>query len=283
MPCVMDNVSGINTRVTKAGRASSMDAKSIFAIDWLLTVASVGGIRVSVRLISETVARTPAFPAGARRVLVVGAGDAGALVVREMQKNPHLAMTPIGFLDDEAAKTGKRIHNVRVLGSIASLEAVVEQQAVAEVIVAMPKAPGAVVRSILESSQRAGITARALPGMFELIEGGVSVSRLRQIEIADLLRRRPIVLEPEAGLYLQNQVVLITGAGGSIGSELCRQVARAQARELILVGHGENSIFEIDQRDDGSRTKRMFDQLGYLIETQFEVEKSVDGNFVRSV
>ena len=222
--------------------------RSILAIDWLLTVASVGGIRVSVRLISETVARTPAFPAGARRVLVVGAGDAGALVVREMQKNPHLAMTPIGFLDDEAAKTGKRIHNVRVLGSIASLEAVVEQQAVAEVIVAMPKAPGAVVRSILESSQRAGITARALPGMFELIEGGVSVSRLRQIEIADLLRRRPIVLEPEAGLYLQNQVVLITGAGGSIGSELCRQVARAQARELILLGHGENSIFEIDQR-----------------------------------
>jgi FlaA1/EpsC-like NDP-sugar epimerase len=224
--------------------------RSILAIDWLLTVACVGGVRVSVRLISETVARPQGLAAGgeAKRVLIVGAGDAGAMVVREMQKNPQLAMAPVGFLDDAAAKGGKRIHDVRVLGAISHLDAVLDRGDIDEVIVAMPKAPGAVVRRILESCQRAGVTARALPGMFELIEGGVSATRLRQIEISDLLRRRPIEVEPEAGLYLQGQTVLITGAGGSIGSELCRQVARAQAREIILLGHGENSIFEIDQR-----------------------------------
>ena len=224
--------------------------RSILAIDWLLTIACVGGARMSVKLGSEAFSQRgrPATALEARRVLVAGAGDAGALVVREMQKNPHLGMVAVGFLDDEAAKVGKRIYGVGVLGQLASLEDAVETHRVDEVIVAMPKAPGTVVRGVLEACGRAGVPARAVPGMFELLDGGVSVSRLRKVEISDLLRRRQIEVQADAGLYLQGQVVLITGAGGSIGSELCRQVVRAQPRELILLGHGENSVFEIHSR-----------------------------------
>jgi FlaA1/EpsC-like NDP-sugar epimerase len=222
--------------------------RSILAIDWLLTMIAIGGIRVSPRLVGESVRGASRPPPNAKRVLIVGAGDAGSLVVREMRKNPHLEMMPVAFLDDEPAKAGTKIHGVRVLGPLSRLEAVVEEEQVEEVIVAMPKAPGAVVRTVLDACHRVDVTARALPGMFELIDGGVSVDRLRQLDIADLLRRRPIEMDPHAGLYLQGKVVLVTGAGGSIGSELCRQVVRARAAEVVLLGHGENSIFEVDQK-----------------------------------
>ncbi len=225
--------------------------RSILAIDWLLTLACVAGIRMSVRVVAESFARAAAGsrpPGAEKRILVAGAGDAGALVVREMHKNPHLGMHPVGYLDDEPSKAGKRIYEVPVLGPLQALEHIVHAYRVDEVVVAMPKSSGVVVRSVLEACQRAGVASRAVPGIFELLDGGVSVNRLREIDIADLLRRTQIEARPEAGLYLQGQVVLITGAGGSIGGELCRQVARAQPRALVLVGHGENSIFDIAGR-----------------------------------
>ena len=226
--------------------------RSILAIDWLLTLACVGGIRLSIRLVSESLGARHGAPNGGhlptKRVLVAGAGDAGAMVVREIRRNPQLAMRPIGFLDDQPSKLGKRIYEVPVLGPLADLERVVETHHVEQVVVAMPTAGGEVVRTLLDACRRAGVEARAVPGMFELLEGGVSVSRLREIDIADLLRRQPIQAAPEAGLYLQGRTVLVTGAGGSIGSELCRQLARAQVGELIVLGHGENSIFDVTNR-----------------------------------
>ncbi len=226
--------------------------RSILAIDWLLTLACVGGIRLSIRLLSESFGtRQGTANAGQhppKRVLVAGAGDAGAMVVREIRRNPQLAMRPIGFLDDQRAKQGKRIYEVPVLGGLADLESLVETHRIDQVVVAMPTAGGEVVRALLDACRRAGVEARAVPGIFELLEGGVSVSRLRDIDITDLLRRQPIQASPEAGLYLQGKTVLVTGAGGSIGSELCRQLARAQVGELILLGHGENSIFDITNR-----------------------------------
>ena len=224
--------------------------RSIFAIDWLLTLACVVGLRLSVRLLAEGWRPGPAREAAprARTVLVAGAGDAGALVVREMQKNPQLGMWPVGYLDDHPPKLGKKIYGVPVVGRLDGLEDAVARLDASEVIIAMPTASGSVVRSVLDACGRAGVPARALPGMFELLDGGVSVNRLRQVEISDLLRRAPIAPQPDAGMYLQGQVVLVTGAGGSIGSELCRQVAHARAARLIIVGHGENSIFEIANR-----------------------------------
>jgi FlaA1/EpsC-like NDP-sugar epimerase len=183
-----------------------------------------------------------------RRVLVAGAGDAGQLVVREMHKNPQLGLRPVGFVDDQPSKQGKRIHDVPVVGALSDLEAVVARHEIDEVVLAMPKAPGPVIRELVEACQRAGVASKSVPGLFEVLEGGVSVSRVREVDIADLLRRAPIQARPDTGLYLQGQVVLVTGAGGSIGSELSRQVARACASDVVLLGHGENSIFEIAGR-----------------------------------
>jgi FlaA1/EpsC-like NDP-sugar epimerase len=226
--------------------------RSILALDWLLTLACVGGIRVSIRLLSESFDARQGISGGGdqptKRVLIAGAGDAGAMVVREIRRNPQLGMRPIGFLDDQPVKLGKHIYEIPVLGTLADLETVVEANRIDQVVVAMPKAGGAIVRTLFDACHRAGVEARAVPGMFELLEGGVSVSRLREIDITDLLRRQPIHAAPEAGLYLQGKTVLVTGAGGSIGSELCRQLARAQVGELILLGHGENSIFDITNR-----------------------------------
>jgi len=226
--------------------------RSIFALDWLLTLACVGGVRLSVRVLSESFGTRHSAPGNGhqptKRVLIAGAGDAGAMVVREIHRNRQLGMRPVGFLDDQRAKQGKRIYEVPVLGMLADLERVVDAHQIEQVVIAMPTAGGEVVRTLLDACRRAGVEARALPGIFELLEGGVSVSRLRQIDIADLLRRQPIHAAPEAGIYLQGKTVLVTGAGGSIGSELCRQLARAQVGELILLGHGENSIFDVTNR-----------------------------------
>ena len=224
--------------------------RSIFAIDWLLTLACVVGLRLALRLLAEgwPVGQVRASTPLARAILVAGAGDAGALVVREMQKNPQLGMWPVGFLDDHPPKLGKKIYGVPVVARLDGLEDAVTRLGASEVVIAMPTAPGSVVRAVLEACDRAGVPARALPGLFELLDGGVSVTRLRQLEISDLLRRAPIAPHPDAGMYLQGQVVLVTGAGGSIGAELCRQVAHARPARLVLVGHGENSIFEISNR-----------------------------------
>ncbi|MEZ5290836.1 MAG: nucleoside-diphosphate sugar epimerase/dehydratase [Vicinamibacterales bacterium] len=234
------------------GRFVPFFPRSVLAIDWLLTMACVAGIRLSIRVVGESLSRgAPASgpPAGeTRKVLVAGAGDAGELVVREMQKNPQLGMRPIGYLDDQRQKRGKRIHGIPVLGALADLESIVHREGVDQVVIAMPTADGAVIRDVIDAGRRADVQVRSVPGVFELLDGGVAVNRLREVDIADLLRRRPIRAQSVAGLYLGGKTVLVTGAGGSIGSELCRQVTRAGASRLVLVGHGENSIFDAANR-----------------------------------
>ncbi len=222
--------------------------RSVPAIDWLLTLFGVAGARLAVRVLAES--RAPGGAAAregqpVKRILVVGAGEAGTMVVRELARNPQLGLVPLGFLDDDPTKLGKRIHQTPVLGRLDQLAEVVEAHRVDEVVIAMPTAPGTVVRGVVEAARLAGLPARAVPGMFELLDGGVSVSRLRNVDIADLLRRRPILPQPDTARYLHEQHVLVTGAGGSIGAELCRQIAQAGVRSLVMVGHGENSIFEI--------------------------------------
>ena len=222
-------------------------SRAVLLIDGLLTFLAVGGVRMTVRVVAESRERPKdtTHAATAKRVLVVGAGLAGTMVVQEMERNPHLGMTPVGFLDDERAKQGKQIHGVSVLGSTASLAAVVPQRRIDEVIIAMPTATGRVLRSIAEQCRQLGVVSRTMPGVFELLDGNVSVGRLRQIEISDLLRRAQVMPTVNAPAYVAGRTVLVTGAGGSIGSELCRQVARARPSSLVLLGHGENSIFDV--------------------------------------
>ena len=223
-------------------------SRSVLMIDWALTLLATGGLRFSVRLIRESRMASPSSVPGTakqRRILVAGAGDAGGMVTREMQKNPHLGMLPLGFMDDDRAKIGKRIYGLPVFGGLADLSDIVNRERVDEVVIAMPKAPGPIVRRIAEDCLKVGVTSRTVPGVYELLDGRISVSRLRDIEIADLLRRRVISGADGITDYLTGRSVLVTGAGGSIGSELCRQVARAGPSSLVLLGHGENSIYDV--------------------------------------
>lgn len=220
--------------------------RSVLAIDWLLSLFGIGGIRFAIRLLAENRAAAEKQKSGrAQRVLVVGAGDAGALVVREMQKNPQLNKTPVGFLDDDPAKQRHQIHGVPVVGQLSDLGRVLDSKRVSEVIIAIPSAGGQVVRVVADVCRQKGVPFHTMPGLYELIGGSVSVSLLREVDITDLLRREPAHIQADrTEPALRGKRVLVTGAGGSIGRELCRQIARWEPETLILLGHGENSIFE---------------------------------------
>lgn len=221
-------------------------SRSVLALDWLLAVTLTVGARASVRAVAETMAMKPrGLSTPDRDVLIVGAGDAGALVAREMQKNPQLGLRPVGFLDDSRDKVHQQIYGLPVLGNIASMPVVASTRRVDEVVIAIPTAGGRTVRSVAEQCQALGIPSRVMPGFYELLDGQVNVSRLRSIDITDLLRRPQAVSQSAPPGYLEGASVVITGAGGSIGSELCRQVAHARPGRLLLLGHGENSLFEI--------------------------------------
>ena len=221
--------------------------RMVLGIDWLLSLFSVGGLRIAVRLLAELgqISQKADGLAGLRRVVVVGAGDAGVLVVREMQRNPQLHMFPVAFVDDNPEKLKKEIHGVQVAGTLRQLASIVDQNHAHEVVIAIPTAPGEVVRLVTEVCRAKEIPFRTMPGIYELIGGKVGVSRLREVNISDLLRREPAEIDNE-GLdrTLVGKRVLVTGAGGSIGLEICRQLAQWRPSQLILLGHGENSIFD---------------------------------------
>ena len=225
--------------------------RATLVIDWLLSLVLIGGFRYLPRLLADsrrdaTSSAKKTAPGKPRRVLVVGAGDTGALVVREMQKNPRLNMEPICFVDDDSTKQKQQIHDVAVLGTISDLPRVIDLKRIQEVIFAVPRAPGSVVRQVADNCRRKGIPFRTMPSIYELIDGRVSVNRLREVEITDLLRRALVPIDDyQVGLNLSGKRVLVTGAGGSIGRELCRQIAHWRPSSLILLGHGENSIFKI--------------------------------------
>jgi FlaA1/EpsC-like NDP-sugar epimerase len=176
---------------------------------------------------------------------VFGAGSAGQGTVKELQANPQLGLTPVCFMDDDGAKKGLRIHSLPVLGGRENFAEVVRQYGIQQVIIAMPTAPGMVIREVLELAETAGVPAKTVPGIYEILDGSVNVDSIRNVEIEDLLRRDPVHTDIGAVRELvRGKRVLITGGGGSIGSELCRQVLRCGPAELVLVGHGENSVFE---------------------------------------
>ncbi len=221
--------------------------RSVLVIDWLLTVFIVGGLRFMLRLFAENKTnggQNRQLNSG-KRILVIGAGDAGAMVVRELQKNSQLNLNPIGFLDDDPTKQNQQIYGIPVIGTLTDLAATLENRRVDEVIIAIPSAPGRVVRLVANVCRIKGTPFRTMPGIYELIGGIVSISRLREVQIADLLRRESVSsLNEEVGATIGGKIIAVTGAGGSIGREICRQVARWGPSEMLLIGHGENSIFE---------------------------------------
>ena len=221
--------------------------RSIPFIDWILSIILIGGLRIMVRMLEESQksSEKTSGQGRIRQILIVGAGDAGALVVREMQKNPQLNLHPVGFLDDDPTKQKQQLYGIPVVGFLNDLARVLDRLLVNEVIIAVPSAPGQVVRLVADVCRLKGIPFRTMPGIYELLGGKVSVSRLREVDIADLLRREPArIRDQQVGETISGRTILVTGAGGSIGRELCRQISRWGPVELILLGHGENSIFE---------------------------------------
>ncbi len=181
-----------------------------------------------------------------RLVLIAGAGAAGHMLVKELLANPQIGLEPIGFLDDDESKRGKRLANLPVLGGLDDLMKVVKRYQVSEVVIAMPRAGGTVIRGVVRAALAAGIRARTIPGLFEIVSGQVNVGSLREIQIEDLLRREPIATDlHQVARLASERTVLVTGAGGSIGSELARQIAALDPEKLVIVGHGENPIFHI--------------------------------------
>jgi FlaA1/EpsC-like NDP-sugar epimerase len=219
--------------------------RSLPLINATLTVLLVGSMRLAIRMLYDLGGRKeggqPRKP-----VLIAGAGVAGVMIVKELRMNPQVGLEPVAFLDDDPRLHGRRIHGVMVAGKLASLPEVVKRYRTKQVIIAMPTAPGKVVRELVQSCKEAGVVGRTVPGLFEILSGTAKVSELRDIQIEDLLRRGVVRSDPSGiSPLVQQKRVMVTGAGGSIGSELCRQISLCNPSNLILLGHGENSIFHI--------------------------------------
>lgn len=204
--------------------------------------------RVLRKLQTENVRRKHRRHLARKRALVVGAGEAGQLVVRELSQRGDLGIDIVGFIDDDPLKIKKKIGSIAVYGSTKELDKLTESLFVDQVIIAMPSAPPHELRRIVDICRNVEVETRILPGLYELINGKVSVSQLRQVSLEDLLGREPVELDNASiANYVEGRRILVTGAGGSIGSELCRQLMRYQPSQLLLLGKGENSIFSIYQ------------------------------------
>jgi FlaA1/EpsC-like NDP-sugar epimerase len=221
--------------------------RSIVALDYLLLLAFVAGTRLLARSLIERPAG--GIVASGKEVLVVGAGDAGQLLVREMQRNRRLAYTPVGFVDDDARKRNLRIHGVRVLGTTDDLHRLIRDFRPDEVLIAMPSAPGDLRRKVVEATRGEGIAVKTLPGLHELIEGDLDLAgQIRPIQVEDVLGREQVEVDLKAiAAYIRDRTVLVTGGGGSIGSELCRQVAQLGASKLVLVEQAESALYEMQR------------------------------------
>ena len=225
----------------------------------LLQLGLLGGVRFAVRAILERPSGGFRPIKDARDVLVVGAGEGGRMVLREILRNPDLGYRPVGFIDDDPRKRGLVVDNgIKVLGATKDLARILDEVEPDEVLLAIPSAPGTVRGRVVTACRERAIGVRTLPTVFELLQGGVNVMRqVREVKVEDMLGREPIRMEvSRVGAYLTGHVVMVTGAGGSIGSELCRQIARVGPRRLVLVDHAEDNLFQIHRELEEDRHVR---------------------------
>ncbi len=219
---------------------------SVLFTNGLLAIGIIAAPRLLVRVGGWRAASRILNQADQRRTLIAGAGAAGRIMVRELTENPELGMTPVGFLDDDVRKRGQRLAGLPVFGSLSELPQVVARKKIHEVIIAMPSARGTVVRDVARAALDSGIKARTMPGISDIVTGRVSVNSLRTIELEDLLRREPIQTNlDQVRTLATNRTVLVTGAGGSIGSELARQIAALSPATLVILDHAENPVFHV--------------------------------------
>src|SRR4051812_21623724 len=228
----------------------------VLALFGLLMGAFLTGTRYLVHLVYERPLRGWRPRPGARSVLIVGAGDGGRLLLRELVKNPELGYRPVGFVDDDPHKQGIRVdRGLEVLGTTDDLPEVLEDVEPDEVLIAIPSASGELRAKVVSACRARGVAVRTMPTVFELLQTDHRVTRqLRDVQVEDVLGREPVKMEVErVAAYLSGRRVLVTGAGGSIGAELCRQISRVSPSRLVLVDHSEANLFEIERQLVGER------------------------------
>ncbi len=217
----------------------------------LLMFVLLAAVRYAVHLYYERPFGGFRARAGATSVLIVGAGDGGRLVLREIVRNPELGLRPVGFVDDDPRKQGVPVdRGLHVLGTTAELEHVLEDVEPDEVLIAIPSAPGTLRARVVSACRERGVRVRTMPTVFELLQtgGGRYLRQVREVRVEDVLGREPVRMDIEAaGGYLTGRCVMVTGAGGSIGAELCRQIARVGPSRLVLIDHAEDNLFEIER------------------------------------
>lgn len=220
----------------------------VIAFDCALAMLGVCGIRVMRRLSTERAEIRRLQPASKEqiRTLLVGAGRGGVMVAKEISGRPELGIVPVGFIDDDPVKRGSTVHGIPVLGATRDIVRVARERGADQAIITVANAPGDVVRSISEACKRAGLTVKVIPGLFRIVGGDLNLTRIRDVAIEDLLRREAVVLDDLAiAGEIKDRVVAVTGAGGSIGSEICRQVCRFGPKRLLLLERSENALFEV--------------------------------------
>lgn len=220
--------------------------RSVIILDGILTVAFVGGLRFATRGIRE-LRLISASSRVAKPLLIAGAGDSGEAILREIQSHPGLAYHPVGFIDDDPRKQGVRLHGVKVLGTCHQLRQLINRYRIEEVIICMPSVSREVIRDIFFQCQEEGVACKTLPGIYQIVDGTARVEQIREVGVEDILGREPVKTDLEVAGYITGKVVLVSGAGGSIGSEICRQISRLKPSALIMVDQSESSLFQIEQ------------------------------------
>jgi FlaA1/EpsC-like NDP-sugar epimerase len=222
--------------------------RSVFIIDWLILLMLIGGSRFAYRLYREGWFRHGGGPSyGEKNILIVGAGRAGELILREIQSSSRRDYNPVGFVDDDRKKHHMTIHGVKVLGYTRDIPKIVHKLDIDEIVLAIPSARTEAKRRIMHMCKSTSSTVKTVPSVGELLDGVVKISALHEIQIEDLLGREPVKLDTAAiGQYVHDKTIMITGAGGSIGSELCRQVAQFSPRQLVLYENSEFNLYQIE-------------------------------------
>ena len=221
--------------------------RSLLVIEGLLSLLLLGSFRVGLKIFEhypgdQNLAKTSTVIT--ERALIVGAGSAGTLIVQELRENPQLGLKPVAFLDDDPKKAGRNVQGLPVFGPRGKLPEIVTQNQIEVAVIAMPSASGEAIRTILQLCEDVGVPSKIIPGLYEILSGRVNISRLRPVNVGDLLRREPVEVDTkQVCTLLQGKTVLVTGAGGSIGSELCTQILACRPTRLIALGHGENSLY----------------------------------------
>jgi FlaA1/EpsC-like NDP-sugar epimerase len=251
-------------------------SRAVLAVDLVFVLVLISGERFAVRMLREWQAERMKET---KRVLIIGAGDAGEMVLRAIKSHPGSGYLPVGFIDDHRAKQGMSIHGVRVLGKMQDIPKIAKEKKIEEIIIAMPSASGKIIRNIISICEGTEVKCKTVPGLNELIAGHISIKKLRDINLEDLLRR-PAVKMPlrDNASYLKGKRVLVTGAGGSIGSELCRQICQLGPLKVIAMDHNENNLFYLEHELNENTNKDV-----KLVSVEVVIGDIKDENKLRSI